>query len=211
MPAVEVRQIEQSEVAHEIERVAAMLTRAFWSSPLTELFAPDPARREEISRWLFAGNLRYGLLYGEVWVAASADGAPRGSAIWWGSEYVQPDDERAARAGLASASCVLDPEGLTRLFDVASVSAELHHAAVSGPHWYLAFLGVDPDHQGAGIASQVLAPVLDRLDAEGLPAYLETAQPRNVSYYRRYGFEVAGEMPLPSSDLVFWGMRRDPR
>jgi hypothetical protein len=57
---------------------------------------------------------------------------------------------------------------------------------------------------------QVLAPVLDRLDAEGLPAYLETAQPRNVSYYRRYGFEVAGELALPANDLVFWGMRRDP-
>ena len=31
------------------------------------------------------------------------------------------------------------------------------------------------------------------LDAEGLPGYLETEKPENVSFYLRHGFEVTGE------------------
>jgi ribosomal protein S18 acetylase RimI-like enzyme len=195
----------------EIDAVTALLTRAFWSTPLTETFSPDPAHREPISRWLFGSNARYGFHYGEVWVAAAADGALLGAGIWWGPEFVQVDDERAARSGLADASSVFDEAGLARRRAVASVLGSLHHTAMPDRHWYLAFLGVDPDAQGRGVAAQILAPVLDRLDAERLPAFLETGQPGNVRYYRRYGFEVAGELALPSSDLVFWGMRRDPR
>src|SRR5437867_2224031 len=59
----------------EIPAVSTMLTRAFWSTPLTETISPDPARREAISRSLFASNARYGFLHGEGWVAAGADGA----------------------------------------------------------------------------------------------------------------------------------------
>jgi ribosomal protein S18 acetylase RimI-like enzyme len=196
---------------HEIDAVAAMLTRAFWSTPLTETFSPDPATREAISLWLFASNARYGLHYGEVWVAATPDGALLGAAIWWAPDFAHVDAERAARSGLADASSVFDQAGLARRREVADVLGDLHHACMPDRHWYLAFLGVDPDAQGRGVAGQLLAPVLDRLDAERLPAFLETGQPRNVSYYRRFGFEVVGEIVLPSSGLVFWGMRRDPR
>ena len=191
--------------------VSALLTRVFWSSPISETLAPDPARREAISQWLFASNARYGLLYGEVWVAVGDDGAPIGAAIWWGPEFLHPDAERAALSGLADAPSIFDQAELARSRDVADVLGVLHHTAAPDRHWYLAFLGVDPDAQGRGIAGQILAPMLDRLDRERFRPFLETAQPRNVSYYRRYGFEVAGEMPVPSSEIVFWGMRREPR
>jgi ribosomal protein S18 acetylase RimI-like enzyme len=195
----------------EVPAVSALLTRVFWSTPISETLSPDPVRREAISRWLFASNARYGLLYGEVWAAAGADGALIGAAIWWGPDFVQPDAERAALSGLADAPGIFDQAGFARRHEVAVVLDALHHAAVPKRHWYLTFLGVEPEAQGRGVAGQLLAPMIDRLDRERLPAFLETAQPRNVSYYRRYGFEVAGEMPLPSSDIVFWGMRRDPR
>jgi ribosomal protein S18 acetylase RimI-like enzyme len=195
----------------EVDAVAAMLTRAFRSTPLIETFSPDSARREEISRWLFTSNARYGVLYGEVWAALEDDGVPHGSAIWWAPEFVQADAERAMQSGLADAARVFDSAGMARRLEVVSTLSELHHAVMPDRHWYLAFLGVDPDTQGSGVAGQVLAPMLDRLDAERLPAFLETGQPRNVGYYRRYGFEVVGETVLPSSGLVFWGMRRNPR
>jgi len=31
-------------------------------------------------------------------------------------------------------------------------------------------------------------------DEEGLPAYLESSNPRNISLYRRFGFEAVGEI-----------------
>ena len=34
---------------------------------------------------------------------------------------------------------------------------------------------------------------LSVVDASHLPAYLETPNPRNISFYERHGFEITGE------------------
>ncbi len=56
-----------------------------------------------------------------------------------------------------------------------------------------------------------MKPVLDRCDAEALPAYLETQKPQNVPYYRHHGFEVQKEIDLPKSGPHIWLMWREPR
>ena len=78
------------------------------------------------------------------------------------------------------------------------------------PHWYLAVLGTDPIHQGKGIASALLAPILERCDREGIGAYLESSKESNIAFYRRHRFEVTGEIALPGGPKV-WPMWRDPR
>jgi ribosomal protein S18 acetylase RimI-like enzyme len=65
------------------------------------------------------------------------------------------------------------------------------------PHWYLGALGTHPDWQGRGIGTAQLIPVLARADAEQRDAYRESSKDRNVSYYRRFGFEVVDELTLP--------------
>ncbi len=77
------------------------------------------------------------------------------------------------------------------------------------PHWYLAVLGTDPIHQGKGIGSALLAPILDRCDREGIGAYLESSKQSNIAFYRRHRFEVTGEIVLPGGPPV-WPMWRDP-
>jgi ribosomal protein S18 acetylase RimI-like enzyme len=62
------------------------------------------------------------------------------------------------------------------------------------PHWYLAIIGVDAAHQGRGLGARLMEAALERCDAEGLIAYLESSNPANVSLYRRHGFEVIGEI-----------------
>ena len=47
------------------------------------------------------------------------------------------------------------------------------------PHWYLPFIGVDPSRQGAGIGAALLRPMLEKCDADGLPAYVESSNPKN--------------------------------
>ena len=70
-------------------------------------------------------------------------------------------------------------------------------------------LGVEPDRQGQGIGSALIQPVLGRADAEGLPCYLETTKERNVTFYRRHGFDVVAEGDLPDLGPPFWTMRRE--
>jgi ribosomal protein S18 acetylase RimI-like enzyme len=60
------------------------------------------------------------------------------------------------------------------------------------PHWYLPWLGVDPARQGRGLGSLMLKHTLRRVDETGLPAYLESSNPKNVPLYERFGFEVLG-------------------
>jgi ribosomal protein S18 acetylase RimI-like enzyme len=197
--------------AVEIGPAGAMLARAFRDDPLIELLALDPARRQEVGNWFFEANARYGLLYGEVWAVVGADGAVRGAAIWWAPGHVEPDDERSTLSGLADGPLVVGPRGWARLQEFAGFMSALHHRVAPDPHWYLSVLGVEPALQGRGLGSRLLQPILDHLDAEGLPAYLETALARNVQFYRRHGFEVGAEAAGPPSGMMVWAMRRDPR
>ena len=57
------------------------------------------------------------------------------------------------------------------------------------PHWYLPLIGVDPIEQGRGCGSALLRVGLSRCDADRLPAYLESTNPKNIPLYERYGFE----------------------
>ena len=62
------------------------------------------------------------------------------------------------------------------------------------PHWYLPLIGVYPASQGQGVGNALMTHALARCDRDGVAAYLESTNPRNVSLYRRHGFEPLGEI-----------------
>ena len=78
------------------------------------------------------------------------------------------------------------------------------------PHWYLWLLGVDPQHQGEGLGSLLLAEVLDRCDRDRVPAYLQATTPRSRELYLRHGFEDSGELCMPDDGPRLWPMWREP-
>lgn len=76
------------------------------------------------------------------------------------------------------------------------------------PHWYLAFVGVEPDRQGQGIGKQLLAPVLGLADVGKASCYLETPFPESRSFYRRLGFELVDEVHVFPGAPPIWTMLR---
>jgi GNAT superfamily N-acetyltransferase len=78
------------------------------------------------------------------------------------------------------------------------------------PHWYLQMLGTDPELQGKGIGSALLAQVLERCDRGGQKVYLEASKEKNIPFYARHGFAVSEEMHMPRGPTI-WAMWRDPR
>jgi GNAT superfamily N-acetyltransferase len=202
---MEIRELEPDEV----ESAADMLTRAFADGPLMQVLAPDEATRPDICRWFFEAQLCYGLLYGDAWAAVEDDGTVQGVAIWWAPENVEPDDERASESGLADGPTVVGPEGWERLQELSRAMATLHKQVAPDPHWYLSIIGVEPEMHGQGIGGEILAASLEFVDDEGYPTYLETAVERNVAFYQRYGYVVAGEISVPSLGITLWGMRRE--
>jgi len=78
-------------------------------------------------------------------------------------------------------------------------------------HWYLGYLGTRCDSQGQGLGSAMLREVLEPADAAGVPAYLESSNERNLTLYRRHGFEVVEEIRALGTGPTIWRMWRDPR
>ncbi|HEU5244384.1 MAG TPA: GNAT family N-acetyltransferase [Gaiellaceae bacterium] len=78
------------------------------------------------------------------------------------------------------------------------------------PHWYLFAVGVVPEATCQGRGSALLAPVLQRCDAERLPAYLEASSADNARLYERLGFEPRDEVEM-RDDVRVRPMWREPR
>jgi GNAT superfamily N-acetyltransferase len=66
------------------------------------------------------------------------------------------------------------------------------------PHWYLFILGTEQAAQGQGLESALLAHMLARVDADGMPAYLESSNQRNLAFYGRHGVEMTSEVVIPN-------------
>lgn len=82
---------------------------------------------------------------------------------------------------------------------------------IKEPHWYLFLLVADPEIQRQGIGTALLTEALAHVDREGVAAYLETQKEDNLAYYRRFGFELVGQLaPTPSGPPLYC-MRRAPR
>jgi GNAT superfamily N-acetyltransferase len=75
------------------------------------------------------------------------------------------------------------------------------------PHFYVPYVGVAPEGQGAGLGTKLLGRTLERADAAGLPTYLEATSERNAALYERLGFEHLGPFTVLGSPPL-WPMRR---
>lgn len=72
------------------------------------------------------------------------------------------------------------------------------------PFWYLGVLATHPDHQGRGLATAVMRPGLDRADAEGWDAWLETSKPANKPFYAGRGFTDVRPVEIPDGPPTWW-------
>jgi GNAT superfamily N-acetyltransferase len=181
--------------------MAHVQMRAFEDDPLiTWMLPPDDFERR--GSVFFESLIRASMIHDSIYTTddsvCTATWAPPGGWAFTEEQIGIMADPFAEAAG----------ERADRALGVLAELAEVHP---SEPHWYLEVLGTHPDWQRRGIASEVLAPVLQLCDADGLPAYLETQKESNVPFYRRHGFEVIGEKQLPDGAPKVWLMWREVR
>lgn len=187
----------------DVTAVGRSLGRAFRDDPVFTWLAPDIDVDERARRCepFFAAEARFKVKDATAW--CSADHA--GAGLW-----ASPGHWRTSIGeGLRLAAAVARSARWRTPSALAALSAiEKQHPRA--PHWYLAVLGTDPDHQGKGIGAAVLAPVLERCDTEGLPAYLESSKESNIPYYERFGWRVTGEIALGKQGPTVYPMWREP-
>ena len=189
----------------DVGQVAHTIARAFQDDPALVWAAPNAKRRERFGPRYFELLIRRIYLpKGEVYT--TNDGA--GAALWAPPEKWQvPQTATLPLLPVMVRTC---GRNLPRALRMLSLM-EAKHKEQTEPHYYLPFIGTDPASQGKGYGTALLSHVLERCDAEGVPAYLESTSLRNQALYYRHGFEVIEEMSWPGGGPPFWPMWRKPR
>lgn len=172
---------------------------------ITLAFATDP-----MARWAFPDPATYLAVMPQVAAAFGGNGLPHGAAhlidggmgaAMWLPPGVAPDTERL--------TALIDAHAPTdRVGDMMQVFEQMDRYHPQDPCWYLPLIGVDPAYQARGGGSALLRYALARSDRDGLPAYLESSNPRNISLYLRHGFEAIGNIQAGSSPTMVPMVRR---
>lgn len=173
------------------EPAAALLAAAFQGDPIFVHVVPDAAARAAFLRRFLGALVRRSR---RLSVALATSPELAGASLWKGPELRALSAEQLAMSGLDRIPEWLGPEAAARFERIfARVDAALEED-LPGPFWYLGVLGVAPARQGRGLGGRLMAPILARAEAEGLPVALETSQPRNLPLYERHGFAVLREL-----------------
>ena len=194
--------------ASQLKEAAEVLARAFFDDPFMVWLTPDDGKRTRLLPWSMSVYARYGLRCGEVHTTADR---VEGVAVW-----IPPGGFPMSVVRLMLAGMILSPlkrgvASFGRLMSAINYTEHLHKRDVPPEHWYLLVLGVDPAQQGQGLGGTLIQPVLARADGEGFPCYLESANAKNLPFYKRHGFEVLVEDSFPKGGPPFWTMKREPQ
>ena len=162
-------------------------------------FVADP-----MARWVWRDSSQYlrvmppfvDAFGGRAFEHGTADVAEevRAAALWL-PPGVEPDEAKMD----AIMEETLRPEISEDIGVVMKGMAEHHPHA---PHWYLPLIAADPNWIGQGLGTLLMKHALRRCDEEGMPAYLESSNPRNISLYERHGFRIVGRIQSGSSPVM---------
>jgi ribosomal protein S18 acetylase RimI-like enzyme len=185
----------------EVERAAALIARAFaWHEPWGAWTMPDANGREQRLRSLVEADVRDRFLpHGEAWTVGL-----QSVTLWI------PARDRAGAETFARRRTEEDYAAYGDRQDAVRAADDLIRSLrPTEPHWFLDTIATEPDLFGRGLASRLLAHDLAVRDAAGDLSALDTHTPRQVAFYERHGFRVAGRgEPAPGFPIVV--MIREP-
>jgi ribosomal protein S18 acetylase RimI-like enzyme len=184
---------------------AAVLGRAFTEYELLRYYFQDETERHAVAVTFGFVALSVSLKYGEVYASsAKMEGVsawlPPGKAPFGGWQII--------RSVPLSVLFRFGRQGASRMQAYGRYIDNLHRKLVPYPHWYLQIIGVNPAYQGQGFSSQLVRPMLECIDREHLPCFLETNTEKNVAIYQRFGFGVVSEDKVPGTELTSFAMLR---
>lgn len=182
------------------DRAINALVLGFAADPMTRWFWPDA---ETYVKTMPRFAMAFGGRAFDKGTAHIADGC-RAVALWL-PPGVGPDEE--AMGQLVEEALGLRPEIAEDANGVFEGMAKYHPHE---PHWYLPLIACDPNWINRGLGAALMKHALAKCDEDGLPAYLESSNPRNIAFYERHGFKAIGEIRSGSAP-VMTPMLRAPR
>ena len=175
--------------AADARAITATLCGAFDADPLWSWVFPDDAKRPAQYEAFFGLFVESAIPKGWVWTTDQAAAV----AVWTPPGESELSDEAEAK---------VEPFLTTQLGAHAEPALQvMEHFESARPEgedfYYLSLLGTRPDQRGRGAGMALLAANLVQIDAEGMPAYLESSNPANNARYERLGFEPRARFSTP--------------
>ncbi len=177
-------------------KTATSSDEAAIADALTLAFAADP-----VMRWLYPHPSKFLKHFPELMRHFGANAFANASAHYvdgfagaalWLPPNVTFDAEPIGALMLRT----VDEKQHADLFTIFNQMPEYHPHE---PHWYLAAIGIDPSRQNQGQGAALIQHALRTCDRNHQSAYLESSNPRNISFYRKHGFEVLATLQAGSS------------
>jgi ribosomal protein S18 acetylase RimI-like enzyme len=186
---------------------AAVLGRAFAEYEVLRHYFPDERQRDTIANTFVLIGLAVCLKYGEAYATSDK---MEGVAAWLPPGKAPFRGWQILRSVPLPILVRFGRQGAGRMQAYGRFVDSLHRSLLPYPHWYLQVIGVDPAYHGQGFSSRLIRPMLERIDRERMPCFLETNTEKNVTIYRRFGFEVISEDRLPGTEVTSFAMLRKP-
>ena len=177
----------------DVPHLARLLARAFYDDPVYQWLLPEASTRVQRSERIFKGFLHTLYPCKSALVTSKLDGV----ALWLppSSCHISWVNQAKQNFRIISALGRYAHRGLLWWWFL-----ERHHPPYR--HWTLFLLGVEPEQQGKGIGTALVQYMLERIDRESVPVYLDTGNPGNARFYQRIGFEAIRTVHLPGGPTI---------
>jgi GNAT superfamily N-acetyltransferase len=178
----------------DVDAIVATLTSAFFDDPVWgPTFPTVTTRAAQVSalwRHSVVSAQRFPWTLVTDGVESVAVWIPPGENEMTGDEEAGLDEFLVGIAGRQIADTIL---AMFELFE---------QARPTEPHFYLSLLATHREHRGAGLGMALLRENLARIDALGVPTYLESSNPANIARYESVGFTWQSELTMPAGQSV---------
>ncbi len=187
----------------DLDAVLGTLVSGFGRDPLYRWLYPDDADRPQRLAEVFDLVVRAALASESAWVTADLHAV----AVYTQAGVDLVDDDLGRRY-LALLQRQL---GARRAADAATGMAACADVVPAEAHDTLHSIAVDARRQGQGCGRRLLVHLLGDADRRQQPVHLDSSNPRNMSFYRRFGFEQIAAVEVPGGGPVMRAMWRPAR
>lgn len=178
----------------DLPAVVATLQSAFFADPVWGAWAfPDEETRAAPLARLLSAWAEPPVPHG--WVRMT----PRAEAV---AVWIPPRVPEMTAAEEAAFETLTAELFGSRAGELAALFAQFEGTHPDEPHYYLSLWATHRDHAGHGLGTALMEQCLARIDAEGMPAYLESTHPRNLARYEALGFRPRAEFGPPGGPVI---------